>query len=406
VQQASFGEPLDDLIVDGIAPDQSIARLSLQSKRELTISAAASNADFREVVCRSWKTVLKPDFRTGIDRVGVATGTVSESSRRALQDICEWARLSTTSDSFHVRFQPGAAGQQRRDVVDAFRAILTDEAQLLNGDADVHRLLKHFVLVKFDVLHEGATDDANAIERLRSLLIYPNQADSLWDRLRVLARDAAGRAGEYDRNSLLNMMRGSFHFAPDTHVGRETIVAKDGDRTIAAISPVGDLKLEDLRQIATDLLAAGTPPSLLPLFQDASTLARQALERFERSERTVAQEPTAASSHQTVTRITELFMQEELHHLLLAVPGSGKTHGLWHAAKQLLSEGGLVPIFIPVGGLATWADAVQIVADVAKGMDLAVLIRDSRVCLVLDGWSEFASKDGGEEKTKALILQL
>lgn len=412
VQQAIFGEPLDDLIVDGAAPDQSIARLSLQSKREVTISAAASNTDFREVVSRSWKTLLKPDFREGIDRVAVVTGTVSEDARRALQDVCEWARFSTTSQSFHARFHPGGAGSQRRDVLDTFRTILANDVGRLNGDADVHRVLQHFVLVKLDVLHEGATDDAHAIERLRSLLIDLAQADSLWDRLRVLARDADGRAGEFDRASLLLKLRGSFGFKSSAQIGGEMIVASDPNQTNAAVLSVADpkqghsipekLKLEELRQIAAKLLAAGAPPSFLPLFPDASSSARQALEQFARLARTVTQEPVGSSTHQKTIRVTELFAQDQLHHLLLAVPGSGKTHGLWVAAHQLLSEGGPVPIFIPVGRLATWDDAARAVTDVANGIDLAALLRDSRVCVVLDGWSEFASRGGGEERTRVL----
>lgn len=55
LQQASFGEPLDDVIVDAVsASDNSVVRLSLQVKRALTISSAASNTDFREVIQRSW----------------------------------------------------------------------------------------------------------------------------------------------------------------------------------------------------------------------------------------------------------------------------------------------------------------------------------------------------------------
>ena len=59
LQQASFGEPLDDVIVDAIsASDKSVARLSLQVKRALTISDAATNADFREIIQHSWAMVL------------------------------------------------------------------------------------------------------------------------------------------------------------------------------------------------------------------------------------------------------------------------------------------------------------------------------------------------------------
>jgi hypothetical protein len=51
VQQSSFGEPLDDVIVDAITQsDNSTARLSLQVKRKLIISSANSNTDFRQVI--------------------------------------------------------------------------------------------------------------------------------------------------------------------------------------------------------------------------------------------------------------------------------------------------------------------------------------------------------------------
>jgi hypothetical protein len=87
VQQAAYGEPLDDLIADGRGVDDSVARLSLQTKRELTISAATTNTDFREIVTRAWATVQKPDFRENVDRVGAVTGTISEGSRRAFTTI-------------------------------------------------------------------------------------------------------------------------------------------------------------------------------------------------------------------------------------------------------------------------------------------------------------------------------
>ena len=57
VQQANFGQPLDDVIIDAKAADGSSARLSLQIKRSLTISAAETNTDFRDVVIKSWETL-------------------------------------------------------------------------------------------------------------------------------------------------------------------------------------------------------------------------------------------------------------------------------------------------------------------------------------------------------------
>jgi hypothetical protein len=75
-QQASYGESLDDLIVDACGADGEEVRLSLQVKRKLVISAAQTNTDFREIVQNSYITLKKPNFRDGRDRVGGATGTI------------------------------------------------------------------------------------------------------------------------------------------------------------------------------------------------------------------------------------------------------------------------------------------------------------------------------------------
>src|SRR3546814_9227804 len=50
VQQRHFKQPLDDVIVDFRGANGGTARLSLQVKRALTISAAKSNTDFRDVI--------------------------------------------------------------------------------------------------------------------------------------------------------------------------------------------------------------------------------------------------------------------------------------------------------------------------------------------------------------------
>ena len=213
VQQAASGEPLDDLIVDGLAPDETPARLSLQIKRELTISAAASNSDFREIVTRAWKTLLKPGFREDTDRVGFVTGTLADASRRGIEDVCEWARDSLTSEAFLARFQTGAADDQKRGVLNTFRQILGDYPDGRVDDAGAHRLLRHFVPIKMNVLHDGATDDAHALERLRAHLADPTQAGALWDRLRVIAREAAGRAAEFNRPALIRDFHGAFRLA-------------------------------------------------------------------------------------------------------------------------------------------------------------------------------------------------
>src|SRR5271155_2527109 len=100
VQQAAYVDPLDDFIVDGRGAADPMARLSLQTKRELTISAATTNTDFREIVTRAWATLQGPNFRENVDRVGAVVGTISEGARRAFVTICDWARASETVEAF------------------------------------------------------------------------------------------------------------------------------------------------------------------------------------------------------------------------------------------------------------------------------------------------------------------
>ena len=77
VQQASQGEPLDDLVVDADLFGEP-RRLSLQVKRQLTISAAESNTDFRELIANSLSTRAQPGFRVGVDRYGFIARTVGD----------------------------------------------------------------------------------------------------------------------------------------------------------------------------------------------------------------------------------------------------------------------------------------------------------------------------------------
>ncbi len=214
LQQKSAGEPLDDVIVDGSGVgDQS--RLSLQVKRQLTISGAATNTDFREVVVNSWATLQKPDFRENADRYGVATGTVSADRLRELRRVCELARNSTDSASFFARGEEhGHAGREFNAIIDVFRTILADNGIKTSND-ELYRLLKHFVVMQFDFLSEEATVASDAVEKLRAFLPTESErAPELWQQLVGMARDGAGKAAEYDRIALVSRLGAQYHLAP------------------------------------------------------------------------------------------------------------------------------------------------------------------------------------------------
>jgi hypothetical protein len=214
-QQASNGEPLDDLIIDGRGIDNSIARLRLQVKRALVISDAPSNADFRDIVLKSLATIQKPEFRLDIDRVGAAVGSIADVNKRALETLCEVARHANDPIAFMSQFRArGGAGPAQRRIVRTLRNILSS-AGIAGADAAIFQLLKHFVLIQFDVLHEGASGPALAIAQLSSCLAAVDvpRAPDLWDRLCRIAREGAGRKAALSRAALLSMLHGGFRFA-------------------------------------------------------------------------------------------------------------------------------------------------------------------------------------------------
>lgn len=214
LQQKSAGEPLDDVVVDasGVG-DQS--RLSMQVKRQLTISSAATNTDFREVVVNSWATLQKPGFRENVDRFGAATGTVSAERLRGLRRVCELARSSTDAASFFARGNTrGNAGADFNAIIGDFRTILADNGIDASSE-NLYLLLKHFVVIQLDFLNEEATHASGAVEELRAFL--PSQSErapDLWQQLVGMARDGAGKAAEYDRVILVSRLGAQYRLAP------------------------------------------------------------------------------------------------------------------------------------------------------------------------------------------------
>lgn len=209
-QQADFGEPLDDVIVDAASlADGTVMRLSLQVKRSLRISEAETNTDFRDVIKYSWQTLQKPDFREHIDRVGAVTGSVAEEMFRAFATVCEWARASDTTAAFMQRFvDDGNASATHRAVAEAVRKVAQEGAPL--SDDQLYRLLSHLALIRFDFLHAGSTHESEAIVSLQRALA-PGQsvrAGDLWDLLRQFARDGAGRSAVHTRASLVRALAG------------------------------------------------------------------------------------------------------------------------------------------------------------------------------------------------------
>lgn len=213
VQRAALGHPLDDVVVSAHDRSHADLTLSLQVKQSLTISAAPSNTDFRDLVVRANRTVTGTAFVADRDRVGAAVAHVASDKLRAVRSVFEMARLSADAADFAARLaMPGLSSDDQRGFVAAVREILGTELGRSPSQDELRHLLRHFVLMRFDLRTEGAEGDHAAIERLRVALRpeAAHRATDLWRALLDLARRMAGAAGSMDRPALLARLSPEF----------------------------------------------------------------------------------------------------------------------------------------------------------------------------------------------------
>ncbi|MEP1574732.1 NACHT domain-containing protein [Roseibium album] len=210
LQRAALGEPLDDIIVYASDRYDQPSKLALQVKQSPTLSSAETNTDFRDVISASWREFKKDGFRIGRDRVGLAAANITQSTLRAARSALEWARVSTSADDFFRRLETKdfASDAQRRFVKDV-RALLPEEAK---DEGNSWQFLRHFVILVFDTLSEGASGAFDAIERLRNALPTGerHRAEELWVRLSQISRQASGAAGSISRATLVEQLSGAF----------------------------------------------------------------------------------------------------------------------------------------------------------------------------------------------------
>ena len=206
VQQKGQGHPMDDMIVE-FNHDDARRRLSLQVKRRITISAAASNTDFREIMAGAVATRTTPDFQPDLDVYGFVVEYVALHSFRTFNRFIEWAKSSATGEDFARRFtEDGAAAAVARRLRDDLSTLI--EAESLEDEAAFYR---QFAALKLDGLMDGGLLRAEIVNRLQELVVSDGngQALLLFDRLCRIAREGAGTARTWTRNTLLSQLRGN-----------------------------------------------------------------------------------------------------------------------------------------------------------------------------------------------------
>ena len=205
VQQAQVN-PMDDVIVEFI-DDGTRRVLGLQVKRQLRITAAISNADFREIVAAAIATRQMAGFQVDLDAYGFVAENIANKPLRNLKRMIEWAKSSPDSGSFVLRFEGGGSAAA------AERSLRNELAPLIAAQSpdDEREFYAQFVALKFDALDDGGTMRTEVINRLQELIAVNEDGQDrlLFDRLCRIARDGAASGRKWTRQALLAQLRGA-----------------------------------------------------------------------------------------------------------------------------------------------------------------------------------------------------
>ena len=205
VQQAGHGNPMDDLIVEFRDIDGP-RMLGLQVKSTITVSGAATNKDFRDVLNRACETRQAPGFQSDRDAYGYVVENVAEARHRSLNRIIDWAISSPTPADFDQRFAEGGAAAA------AERALRNELAPLIRASSaeDEWNFYRRFVAARLNGLDETGIVWTEITNRLQELVgsNEDGQEVLLFDRLCRIVRDGAGTARKWTRASLLAQFRG------------------------------------------------------------------------------------------------------------------------------------------------------------------------------------------------------
>ncbi len=333
-----------------------------------------------------------------------------------------------------------ASGGDATELLDALKTRITDGklGEFLKDcslDEFHNRLLSRLTFAcgapSWEQLEE---DGRNHLVRIRQeVSAEVNAARQAYDTLfGVLYREALKPHGrKLDRQKFLDA------FAEATAYSLPSQVVADlagkgfrSGRPSARSGAVTTVNASSLREAARKLSDQGRAQSLLPLFPDASGSVRMALENLSNVERWVVWRASAGDRDSARLRLADLVHEQELHHLVYAEPGAGKSHALFRLTAHLLGEtieenGGesstasdgddneqsssslesesnaTIPLLLPIGGITTASEVLAQIEAVLPGSDPVDALKHRDVCVLLDGWSEFAT---GENFTQRAVL--
>jgi hypothetical protein len=293
-QQRGSGRPLDDVVIQAVNADGSLATLEIQAKRSLTFTA--SDSEFKDVVAQMWAAAQKGEFGSTRYELAVAIARTTTRIEHACQEVLHWARQLPDGATFvaHINLE-GFSSKGMRDFVEVFRANLA-AAGAPTDDETVWRLLRRFQILVFDFESYGSDYEHRARERARLVLIpgQAGRASELWPILIEQVGASARAAGAQDRNAVLTPLNQQYGFQFDQRADLRSVDARLSE---AASRTLGDIKDE----------------------VGCARLARTEL----------------------VDRAYVQFDQRRVQHIV-GGPGVGKSAVLKHLAERLQTEGRIV----------------------------------------------------------------
>ena len=242
VQQAQV-DPMDDVIVE-FREDGTRRVLSLQVKRQLRITDAASNTDFREIMAAAVETRKTAEFQVDVDAYGFAAENVAVKPLRSFKRLIDWAKSSPDGRSFALRFEKGGSAAA------AERSLRNKLAPLIDAKSpdDEINFYAQFVAIKFEGLVDGGIDRTEVINRLQELIAVNEDGQDLllFDRLCRIARDGAASGRKWTRQALLAQLSGAVRLkvAPNYQHDIDLLRAFSADGLADVSEEIADIRVE------------------------------------------------------------------------------------------------------------------------------------------------------------------
>lgn len=206
--------------VDGWLLDDVIATVEMPSGQVVTIATSVkSNNQLQsdcsaptDLVAQCWQQLLNEDFREVSQNTFLALvqASMPAEDRRAIDEVLNYSQ-SQSPEGLEQRIDtPRWNNEKGRSFYHSFECpeVIWEELGDESDPPPAASILQHVAIFDYDFLAASSQDEIRQVSICRDLVEDPSQADALWDRLKVLAREEGAHAADIDLAFLLDQLRG------------------------------------------------------------------------------------------------------------------------------------------------------------------------------------------------------